>query len=403
MDIHPLRTMNARYHRFSLRHSAALTTLSTNRLLGFSATSIVGVFFPIFLFEFFGSIQLVLLWYVIDFAVKLPLYIFAAKLFSRIGLKISMAIGISGTILFYAVSYMLDQRVVDQSLILLGLAIVGLALVSAFYWSPFHVEFADLTVKSRRGKQLGKYFTAQRIIGVFGPLAGGFIIARHSYGAGFLFGILLLLLSFFPLMKLPVLKVKFEFGYFETIRKMFDKDFRNMSMAMMAHGAENIVGVVVWPIFLFLLFGGDYFEVGAFAAIIVVISLVLEILVGNESDKKEKGRLLKYGTGIYAIGWVTKAVASTVIGIFAASTFHSFGSILMRTPMSALMYEQAADAGHYIDEYTIIREMSLSIGRVIMLLLLIAITFYISISAAFIVAAIVSLGITKLSKRAFNK
>jgi len=42
---------------------------------------------------------------------------------------------------------------------------------------------------------------------------------------------------------------------------------------MMAYGAENIVGVVIWPIFLFAIFDGQYLEIGTFAAIIVIIGL----------------------------------------------------------------------------------------------------------------------------------
>jgi len=88
----------------------------------------------------------------------------------------------------------------------------------------------------------------------------------------------------------------------------------------------------------------------------------------------------------------------TVTGVFAASTFHSFGSIMLRTPMDTMMYEQAADSGHYIDEYTVLREIALSIGRVLMLLVLVGVTSVFSIGAFFFVAAIISLGMNQLAK-----
>jgi len=48
------------------------------------------------------------------------------------------------------------------------------------------------------------------------------------------------------------------------------------------------------------------------------------------------------------------------------------------------MYEQAADSGHYIDEYTVLREIALSIGRVLMLLVLVGVTSVFSIGAFFL-------------------
>ena len=199
-----------------------------------------------------------------------------------------------------------------------------------------------------------------------------------------------------PLFFLPPFKVKYEFGFWESFKKLFGKRFRPMSVSMMAYGAENIVGVVVWPIFLYAIFQGQYLEIGAFAAIIVVIGLALELLVGRETDRFSAGKLLKYGTGIYALGWVWKGLVETVVGVFAASTFHNVGAILLRTPMDTLMYEQAADSGHYIDEYTVLREIALGIGRVLMLLFLVAVTSVFSIGASFFVAAVVSLGINWL-------
>jgi hypothetical protein len=65
--------------------------------------------------------------------------------------------------------------------------------------------------------------------------------------------------------------------------------------------------------------------------------------------------------------------------------------------MDAMTYEQAADAGHYIDEYTVLREMSLNIGRILIILFLLALSLQFSITISFFVAALISLGINRLS------
>ncbi len=394
---HPNQTYPFRHHRHSLAHGAALPALASNRLLSFAASSIVGVFLPIFLYEFFDlSIVAVLLWYAINFAVKFPFQVWAAQIFSRTGLIVSMVFGTLGIMLFYWTFYLLDAGSGLDPYLLMTLGIIGLTIVSCFYWSPFHIDYAQLAPKQARGAYLARLYALQSLIHVAAPVLAGWVIVTQGFRVNFFLGLVLAGASIVPLLFLPPVNVKYEFGFWESFKRLFGKRFRPMSLSMMAYGAENIVGVVVWPIFLYAIFNGQYLEIGAFAAIIVVIGLALELLVGRETDRFSPARLLKYGTGIYALGWVWKGLVETVVGVFAASTFHNVGAILLRTPMDTLMYEQAADSGHYIDEYTVLREIALGIGRVLMLLFLIAVTSVFSIGASFFVAAVVSLGINWL-------
>lgn len=391
---HPFRT-----HRHSLGHVGGLPALMTNRLLGFAASSVTGMFLPIFLYEFFGmSITLVLAWYAINFAIKIPFFIWGAKIFSKTGLVPSMVFGVMGLMFFYLTFYLLDTGSAIDPYALMGLGMVGLTIVSVFYWSPFHIDFAEFSSKKHRGKQIGVFYAAQRLISVLAPIGAGFIITRFGYGMNFAMGLLIAAASIVPLFFLPPYNVAYEFTFIESFKKLFSKRYRGMAYSMMAYGAENIVGFAVWPIFLFSVFEGDYLNVGAFTAVIVTISLVLEVFIGKQADKKSPVRMLKMGTGVYALGWLWKGLVETVVGVFAASTFHNLGSIMLRTPMDTLMYEQAADSGHYVDEYTVLREISLSIGRVLMMVFLMVVTSYFSISASFFIAALTSLGINALSQ-----
>lgn len=385
------------HHRRSFAHLGAFPTLATNRLLGFIGSSIVGVFLPIFLYEFFDlSLTFVLVWFAIDFAVKLPFFVPAAKWFSRHGLTRAMAIGTFGLVIFYWMLYLLDRGSFVNPYILMAVAMVGVSLNSALYWSPYHIDFAEFADKKHRGTQLGVFYGIQRLLSVATPIASAALIVRFGYQATFAVGLILTLASLVPLMFLPKYEVCYEFGYLESFRKLFSKSYRAMTISMMALGAENIVGAVVWPIFLFTVFEGDYLEVGAVTSALIVIALILEYAVGKETDKWSARRVLKWGAWMNALGWLSKAFVQTLSGVFAASTFHSFGTIMMRTPLDTLTYEQAADSGHYIDEYTVLREMALGLGRVSVLLLLIPITTTFSIAASFFVAAVISLGVNWL-------
>lgn len=399
MRSHHKTSFPFRLSKFTNFYKNGLPSLATTRLLNYTAGALVGVFFPIFLYEFFGgAIAPVIFWYIGVYGIRIPMFIWAAKIYSKIGLGKSMMIGVLAYAVFYLSIYLLDIGLAVNPYALLGLTLIGWVINSAFFWSPYHVDMAKLTDKKKRGSELGILYSAQKLVGVVAPVLSGFLVARYSYQASFLIGCILVLISLFPLKFVPQTDVEYEFGFFETFKEMFGKDFRPMTLSFMSYGAENIVGVLFWPLFLFTVFDGSYMDVGAFSTGIVLVGIVLQIIVGKALDKTSKEKILKWGTELYALGWIVKAFVSTVTSVFAASTFHKFGGIVMGTSRSALMYEQAADAGHYVDEYSVIREMAMNTGRVLTLIVLLGVTAVYSIQTSFIVAAIATLGIALLSK-----
>lgn len=399
MPFYPFTSHPFRLPRQGASPASVFPTLVLNRLIGFFSGSLLNLFFPIFLYQIFElSIFHVLLWYGLSYLIRLPFFVPGSKLFAKIGLIPSMVIGTVGAFIFHLSIFLLSAGS-DQLVLWLSISAIGLSFNNIFYWSPFHVDFAEMTAKNKRGQQISRFYVLHQIISFVSPIISGYIIAYYGFSSIFLFATLLQIFSLIPLWYLPNKFVKFEFGYFETFRKLFHKKYRNMIFAMAANGAENLVGVIVWPIFLFTIFDGKYLDLGVFAAVIIIISIMLELLIGKETDSKSKKKLVRFGTEIYSLGWVAKAFVTTVVGVFAAATFHSFGSILLRTPLAAVIYEQAADSGHYIDEYTVLREIGLNIGRVLMVILLIVLMSRFSIAWSFVIAAIVSLGMSKIAAR----
>ncbi|MBU0646490.1 MFS transporter [Patescibacteria group bacterium] len=399
MPFHPFTSHPFCLPRQGLSPASLFPTLVMNRLIGFLSGSLLNLFFPIFLYQILHfSIQYVLLWYGLNYLIRIPFFVPGSKLFTRFGLVPAMVVGTIGAFVFHLCVYLLSAGA-TEIWFWLSLAAIGLAFNNIFYWSPFHVDFAQMTVKDHRGRQISRFYAIHQLISFISPIISGYVIAVYGFSFVFLFATILQILSLAPLAYLPNSFVKYEFGYWETLRKLVSKKYRNMCLAMAANGAENLVGVIIWPIFLFMIFDGQYLDLGVFASVIIMISLMLELFIGKKTDSKSKRKLLRLGTGIYSLGWVAKAAVSTVVGVFAAATFHSFGSILLRTPLAAVIYEQAADSGHYIDEYTVLREIGLNIGRVLMVVVLMLLMHWFSIAWSFVIAAVVSLGMTKIGQR----
>jgi len=64
-----------------------------------------------------------------------------------------------------------------------------------------------------------------------------------------------------------------------------------------------------------------------------------------------------------------------------------------------LTYEIAADQGHYVDEFTVLREMAINLGRSIMVVLIILISLYFAIQWIFVLAAMATIIFNLLEQR----
>lgn len=397
--MHPARSFPFDRHKFNWHHLNPLPALTAHRAFCMVAFGIVGTFFPIFIYEFTGqNLSMMFLWFAIAYGLRIPLFYVGARIFSKIGLKTSMFIGVLMWCLYYLGGFLLDAQLTTIPNIILFLAFLSLACFHSLYWAPFHVDFATFSKKGHRGRELSLLHIFRLIIGVITPIIGAYFITRFSYSSVFLVGITFGLISIIPLSQLPNQKVTYEFTFKETFQKIFSKKFRHLLITSTSEGAQGIVAYIAWPVLLFILFKGEYRDVGLVSAAIVVISLLLQWIIGTQVDKKTPLAFLKWGVGTYSLGWFAKAFVDSLSSVFIASTFHSFGAILLATPIETILYQQAADAGHYIDEFTVIREITLTIGRLGATALLAIAMIWLPLSTAFLIAAVVTLLMTFMAK-----
>jgi len=199
--------------------------------------------------------------------------------------------------------------------------------------------------------------------------------------------IIIYLLSLIPLSGLTDVSASFDFSYLKTFKVLFDHKNRNKVYSFIADGSQKIVRVLIWPIFIFLLLNQEYSAVGAVTALIIVATVILQMLMGFQSDKKPKKGLVKFGSSFYAIGWVLKAFVNTSFQIFVIGTFHSFSLIALHTPFMSRVYNFLSRHETYKDEYTAVRNIALNIGRILMAGLLILAIYFFGLRATFFLAA----------------
>ncbi len=380
--------------------SPRLRNLYLHKIIYNTGGSLIGIFGPIFLYELSGSLKFVLIFYGLIrllYVIFLPL---CAKLLKRASMNIFMIIGVSLSVVYFAVIYFLAQaHYVILSLIIL------LILVSSFqklfYWIPYHIDLARFMDRHHRGRQfsfLGIFIT---LLAVILPIFSGFIISRFGFPLLFILATIIISVSILPLFFLSHTREEYSFSYFESFKKLFSKKHIKTNLAYFADGFQDSIGFIIWPIFIFMLLQGKYLDVGLLSAGIILISCVLKYAMGETTDRFNKKKLVYTGSILYALGWVFKAIVITGWQIFLAGVYHNFTKIIVRTPFDVLMYEIAADQGHYIDEFTVLRDMSLNSGRVLMVIFSLILLSFVNMAWIFILGGIFSLLLNLVSKEEF--
>jgi len=373
---------------YSFKLSRDFKTLCLYQTIVALANGMMGLFLPIFLFQQFNSsIYWVIIFYLIGHFLYALLVPFGAMIMNKIGIRKAMLIGRSLCIPFYIFLYFFH----NDPLLFAILANVVLLFFRLFYWVPYHVDFVRFTDGKHRGRQMSYLAVLGYLVSIGGPLLAGILLTQFSFGLLFVLVALINILALIPLSKLSEPKAKFEFSYKQTFKELFKRDNCRSNLACFGDGAQTMVGVMIWPIFIYQILEHEYMAVGAVTALIVIGTIFFQLIIGKYTDEYPKRKLMHIGSSFYALGWLAKAFVATAFQVFVVGAFHSLMAILLRTPFDALHYEQIGNTGSYVDEYTVLREMSINMGWVLMGLLLIVLIGLVGLQIAFLIAAAFSL------------
>ncbi|MBU1179309.1 MFS transporter [Patescibacteria group bacterium] len=381
--------------------SHGFVSLYTGKTIVMISSGLLGLFLPIFVYNLFGqNFRYLVFFHVAGYFLYALILFFGVKFLNKFGFRRALKTSVFLGAAYYTIFYFVDQGNIIK---LLPLIFIVLTLYRLFYWVPYHVDFAKFTSKENRGRQISAINITGEVIGIFIPLMGGFVISRFGFDALFVTSVILYLVSGIPYLTIPKTQEKFSWTYSETLKNLFSKKYRKEIIAFAADGAETSFMILVWPIFIFQLLSGNYLKIGIVSTLIIGISIFFQLLIGKILDKTtRKEKILKAGSLLSSAGWIIKIFIENTFQVFAAGAFHNLMRIFSRTPFETLSYEIAADKGHYVDEFTVIREISINMGRVTMLLLAAWLSLYLPIQYLFIMAAIASVALNLLRQENSN-
>jgi len=383
---------------FDGKISHGFVSLYTGKTIVMIAMGLLVLFLPIFIYNLFGkNFQYTALYFASGSFLYAIVVTLGAKFLNRFGFRRSLRISIFLGAAYYAVFYFIKE---DNLIYLIPLAIIVHLLYRLSYWLPYHVNFAKFTSRTNRSRQVAAINATREIMGICLPLLAGFIIMRFGFDVLFVMAIILYLVSGISYITIPRTYEKFSWTYSVTWKKFFSKEYRKTAVAFMAMGVEETTTLIIWPIFIFQLLQGNYLKVGAISTFIIASTVILNLTLGRALDKKlKKEKVLKFGSILYSSGWVIKIFIATAFQIFVVGVYHNLMRVFARMPFEALAYETAADQGHYVDEFTVLREIAISIGKTAVLILAIFGSMFLAIQWVFVLAAIAAIAFNLLGKK----
>ena len=378
------------------RKAGFLQLFISKRLIQGLATAMLAMFVPIFIYEVtnFQFWAVGLMYAAVSLGYVL-LLIPGMTITNKIGFSKALTLGALFSVAQFVVLYFATDVNIWY---LLGPLVILMVGYRIFHWVPYHVDFTAFTQGGERGRDVSLMFATIAFMGMLGPILAGYIVQNNGYEILFAIGIVLLALSGVSYLFVPAVEEKFTWTYKETVQQLFSPKFRPVLIGEIASGAEVIVSLIAWPIFLYTVLEGDVLSIGALSTVIVAMTIIIQLFVGKHIDGKGNNKIqtLKRGSMFYAVGWVLKIFVVSAGQIFFVGLYHNITKIFLKTPYSAILYDMSGEQGRYVDEFTVMKEIASHIGRVCALLLMVCLTFFMSIEWTFIIGVVASIAVNAI-------
>lgn len=251
--------------------------------------------------------------------------------------------------------------------------IVGFGILTgayrAFYSTPLALMRTDLTISAS---------LVETIIGCI-PFVAGMWLAQGNLSLVLFTAAGVAIAAIMPLLRFEAYE-RFEWTYRETFGMLLEPIHRRFVLQGIVRGIEGAALFVLWPLFLFIYLMPDFAVLGA----VFTASILILLALRNLSHRGHAVRQPVLASAIVGGAWVARM---TPAGPLAAVIAQAVGGI----PQTAIpsvheTHDVVADGGSFLDEITTLKEISLGIGRLLLVLIFVAVITLHGVDAAFAAA-----------------
>ncbi|PIR82207.1 hypothetical protein COU20_03555 [Candidatus Kaiserbacteria bacterium CG10_big_fil_rev_8_21_14_0_10_59_10] len=313
---------------------------------------------------------------------------FAARFLHRAGARRSMSLAALAAVAAFAMfAHIFSEREGALPLAALCSAVVLLGLYRALYWVPYRVMDDRTAEQAYRSHYLRELGIASL------PLAGALILIYSPLGAAALFlcAGLLLLGSMIFLARAPTAYERYDWTFAESMRRLFSASERPLLSSSFLQGVQGAALLFAWPLAVFTVVDGSFLVLGAVMSLSLGATILLRAHISRAVRDTPLGDSIHVSAALGASGWLLRLTAASPIALIIVDTYSNAGNPLRRIGVDCAAFEQAADLGHFVDEFSALKDMGQMLGRITLALILALAAVYlgafISLALAILIAA----------------
>ncbi len=351
------------------------------------AMALVAIFIPIYLLIAGFSITSVIFFAIIEWLVEGAASPLIAGIAARKGFKFTIFWRSPTLILLLGMVALLDPKfglnVAGSGIEYLVLAGLGalFGFSGAIYWTLINAEFVKYSDEIHEGEEIGILYSSIHVAGIAAPFLGGLLLSSAGFGALFLLVSFMIIFSLAPLFMLQEYRGSIKFRLSDTSLSIN----RNLALFLFLDGMLMISENWIWPVYIFSALK-NVLSVGIAGSLSGMGIAFITIFIGKITDRIDKKAVMKTGLVFYSLIWVARMFAVTPLEVFMISFLGGMLSMFVTIPAFAFFCDSARRAPI---NYSIFREFWLSMGRILVLAGLIALSAF--LQAAFAMAAIACL------------
>jgi MFS family permease len=319
------------------------------------ALSMISLFEPIYLFKLGFSIPQILLFFISVYLIFFFIIPLSGKIINYFGFEHSIFLSIP-----FCILYFLSLYLISFYSFFIFIAPVFLVIYKMLYWPSYHANFAKYGIKEQIGKEIGALKIIGLLIGVIGPFIGGLIIASFGFNVLFIIVSCILFVSIIPLFTTKEKFISQKFSYKDCFKRLFSKENKKNMWKFIGIG-EELINLVLWPIFIFLIIK-NYSILGGVVSLSILVSVFATFYIGYSFDNGNGKRILRKSLFPYFIFWIIRGFIKNISGIFIIELFARIFRSGIFIPLTAHTYKMANQYGTL--KYAIFFEQSLTIGKI---------------------------------------
>jgi MFS family permease len=323
----------ARY--FSLHLRPELKELYIFSFFFSLAQALIVIFEPVFFYQQGFSLAMILIYYAVHYTLYTVLLPWGGKFVARFGLEHSLALSTPIFVAYFLVLALLPF----SPLLCFWVAALLLTVHKIFYWPAYYTTFARFGESGNRGTELSWIHLFLHGVGIVGPLLGGLVVTWYGFSVLFVITAGVVLLSSVALLRTREVYRVTQFAYSAPWRIIFEPRQRRISLATLGMG-ENLIQLVLWPIFMFIVLGTAA-ELGLVAALTGVAMTIFGFVAGELSDRWSPRRVLRIVLPFFSLSKLFLPLATTPWRVLLTNMFTHMGYNGVSIPFFSHLYTES--------------------------------------------------------------